>query len=69
MNVLGYIDLASNIKLSTELTYGHTLGTDPLATNVSNTVLNDTPSGSGAIQINANNPYLPGAAKARSSTI
>ena len=63
VNVLGHLDLASNVKLSMELTYGHTRGDDPLATNVSNTVLNDTPSGSGAIAINANNPYLPASAK------
>jgi iron complex outermembrane recepter protein len=63
VNVIGHLDLASNVKLSMELTYGHTRGDDPLATNVSNTVLNDTPSGAGGIIINANNPYLPVSAR------
>jgi iron complex outermembrane recepter protein len=63
VNVLGHLELTSNIKLSMELTYGHTRGDDPNATSVSNTVLNDTPSGSGAFVINANNPYLPASAK------
>ena len=48
VNVLGHLDLAGNIKLSTELTYAHTRGDDPFANSVSNTVLNDTPSGAGA---------------------
>ena len=63
VNVLGHLELTSNIKLSMELTYGHTRGDDTNATSVSNTVLNDTPSGAGAFVINANNPYLPASAK------
>ncbi len=63
VNVLGHYDLTDKIRLSMELTYGHTRGDDPMASNVSNTVLNDTPSGSGGIAIMANNPYLPASAR------
>ncbi len=64
-NVIGHVDLASNIKLSTELLYGHVQSIDPQAEfgNNSNTVLNNQPSGGGAIVINASNPYLPASAK------
>ncbi|MEA3181068.1 MAG: iron complex outerrane recepter protein [Gammaproteobacteria bacterium] len=63
VNVLGHLDLASNVKLSMELTYGHTRGNDPNAINVGNTVLNNQASGAGAVIINANNPYLPASAR------
>ena len=63
VNLVGHFDLTDRIKLSTELTYGHTRGDDPLAIYAANTVLNDTPSGQGAINISANNPYLPAAAR------
>jgi len=63
VNLLGHFDLTDQIRLSTELTYGHTRGDDPLASYAANSVLNDTPSGQGAINISANNPYLPAAAR------
>jgi outer membrane receptor protein involved in Fe transport len=64
-NAIGYVNLTSKIKLSTELLYGHTQSTDPEAEfgNNSNTVLNNQPSGGGAIIINASNPYLPASAR------
>ena len=63
VNLIGHFDLTDQIKLSTELTYGHTRGDDPLANYAANSVLQDTPSGQGAINISANNPYLPAAAR------
>lgn len=64
-NVIGHVDLASNIKLSTELLYGHVESTDPQAMfgSNSNTVLNNQPSGGGSIIVHADNPYLPASAK------
>ena len=65
-NVIGHVDITPNIKLSTELLYGHTQSIDPEAEfgNNSNTVLNNQESGGGAMVINASNPYLPASAKA-----
>jgi len=65
-NVIGHYDLTSNIKLITELFYGHVDSTDPHAElgDNSNTVLNNQPSGAGGIVIKANNPYLPASAQA-----
>jgi iron complex outermembrane recepter protein len=60
--VLGHIDLTPDIKVSTELTYGRTTGTDPLYSQASFTVLNDAASGVGAIPVLASNPYLPASA-------
>ena len=66
VNVIGHVDLPYGMKLSTELFFGHTSGVDPAAQegNNSNTVLNNQPSGAGAVIIKANNPYLPASAKA-----
>jgi outer membrane receptor protein involved in Fe transport len=65
VNVIGHVDLPYGMKLSTELFYGRTAGIDPNAEvgNNSNTVLNNQPSGGGAIIIKANNPYLPASAQ------
>jgi iron complex outermembrane recepter protein len=60
--VIGHIDLTPQIKVSTELFYGHTTGTDPLASQASFTVLNNAASGVGAIPVLAANPYLPASA-------
>jgi iron complex outermembrane recepter protein len=60
--VIGHFDLTPNIKVSTELFYGHTIGTDPLGSQPSFTVLNTAASGAGAIPILASNPYLPASA-------
>jgi iron complex outermembrane recepter protein len=60
--VLGHFDLTPNIKASTELYYGRTVGTDPYASQPSFTVLNTAASGAGAIPILASNPYLPASA-------
>jgi outer membrane receptor protein involved in Fe transport len=60
--VIGHLDLTSNIKLSTELSYGRTVGTDPLGSQPSFTVLNTPASGAGAINILPTNPYLPASA-------
>ena len=57
--VIGHYDLSSSIKLSTELSYGRTIGTDPLGSQPSFTVLNPPASGAGAISVLASNPYLP----------
>jgi len=61
--VIGHIDLTPDIKVSTELFYGHTTGTDPLYSQASFTVLNDAASGAGAIPVLASNPYLPASAR------
>jgi len=65
VNVVGHIDLPDNMRLSTEFVYGRTMATDPAAEegNNSNTVLNNQPSGAGAVVIKANNPYLPASAQ------
>jgi outer membrane receptor protein involved in Fe transport len=60
--VIGHYDLSSSIKLSTELSYGRTQGTDPLGSQASFTVLNPPGSGAGAIPMLASNPYLPASA-------
>ena len=60
--VIGHLDLTDSIKLSTELSYGHTQGIDPLGSQPSFSVLNTAASGAGAIPILASNPYLPSAA-------
>ncbi|MGH8320049.1 MAG: TonB-dependent receptor domain-containing protein [Steroidobacteraceae bacterium] len=60
--VLGHFDLTPNIKASTELSYGRTVGTDSYASQPSFTVLNTAASGAGAIPILASNPYLPASA-------
>jgi iron complex outermembrane recepter protein len=60
--LIGHYDLTPDIKVSTELFYGHTIGTDPLGSQPSFTVLNPPASGAGAIPILASNPYLPGSA-------
>jgi outer membrane receptor protein involved in Fe transport len=60
--VVGHVDLTPTIKLSTELSYGRTQGTDPLGSQPSFTVLNNAASGAGAIPIFASNPYLPASA-------
>jgi outer membrane receptor protein involved in Fe transport len=61
--VIGHVDLTPQIKVSTELFFGHTTGTDPLASQASFTVLNNAASGVGAIPVLASNPYLPASAK------
>ena len=38
--IIGHYELTSSIKLSTELSYGRTVGTDPLGSQPSFTVLN-----------------------------
>jgi len=60
--VLAHFDVTPDIKVSTELAYGHTIGTDPLGSQPSFTVLNTAASGAGAIPILASNPYLPASA-------
>lgn len=60
--VIGHLDLTDDIKVSTELFFGHTTGNDPNYQLASFTVLNNAASGSGAIPILASNPYLPGSA-------
>ncbi|HVS77892.1 MAG TPA: TonB-dependent receptor [Steroidobacteraceae bacterium] len=60
--VIGHVDLTPDIKLSTELYYGRTVGTDPWGSQPSFTVLNNQASGAGAIPILASNPYLPASA-------
>jgi iron complex outermembrane recepter protein len=60
--VIGHYDLTSNVKVSTELYYGRTVGTDPYGSQPSFTVLNNAASGAGAIPILASNPYLPASA-------
>ena len=60
--VIGHLDLTESIKVSTELSYGHTRGLDPLGSQPSFTVLNTAASGAGAIPILASNPYLPASA-------
>jgi outer membrane receptor protein involved in Fe transport len=57
-NLIGHYDLTDNVRLSTELLYGKTVGTDPLGSSASNTVLNAASTGSNAIQFNRNNPFL-----------
>lgn len=63
VTIIGHVDLTDDIKASTELTYGHTAGDDPLGQQPSFTVLNNATSGSGAIPIAASNPYLPASAR------
>ena len=60
--VIGHYDLTPNIKVSTELYYGRTVGIDPFGSQPSFTVLNNAASGAGAIPILASNPYLPASA-------
>ena len=56
--VVGHYDFSSHFKVSTELNYSRTIGTDPIATYQSNTVLNGTATGSGYIAFTKNNAYL-----------
>jgi iron complex outermembrane recepter protein len=60
--IIGHVNITPNIKVSTELFYGHTIGTDPVGSQPSFTVLNTAASGNGAIPILASNPYLPASA-------
>ncbi|HEY0685291.1 MAG TPA: TonB-dependent receptor [Steroidobacter sp.] len=63
-NLIGHYDLTDKIRLSTELLYAKTEGTDPRASIPSNTVLNQAATGSGPIFIRANNAFLPADARA-----
>lgn len=60
--VIGHFDLTPSIKVSTELSYGRTVGTDPYNSQPSFTVLNNQASGAGAIPLFASSPYLPAGA-------
>src|SRR5262249_14056926 len=63
INLISHYDLTPSTRLTGECVYGHTEGTDPLSAVVSNTVLNFSASGAGAIPVRAANPYLPATAK------
>lgn len=56
--VVGHYDVSSHFKVSTELNYGRTIGTDPIAYTQSNTVLNGFATGSGYLPFTKNNAYL-----------
>lgn len=62
-NLLGHYDLREGLRLSTELLYSKVEGEDPRANLISNTVLNAAATGSGAIPVRANNPFLSAAAR------
>jgi len=57
-NVIGHYDITDRIKLSGEFLFARIEARDPYANQASNTVLNSAASGSGAIPIARNNPYL-----------
>lgn len=56
--LVGHYDITDSIRFSTELLYARTVGRDPLANGVSNSVLGDPDAGSGAIPFTRENPYL-----------
>lgn len=56
-NVIGHYDLTDNIKLSTELLYARTKGTET-PQGQSRTVLNPAASNAGSIAFTRNNPFL-----------
>jgi outer membrane receptor protein involved in Fe transport len=58
-NLLGHYDFTDHMKLSAEVLYAHTRSRDPYQVLLSNTVLNPAASGSGAIPISRQNPFIP----------
>lgn len=56
--VVGHYDVSDHFKLSAELNFGRTIGTDPMANYQSNTVLNSQSTGSGYLAFNNTNAYL-----------
>ncbi len=63
-NLLGHFDITDHMKLSGELFYANTKSRDPYQVLLSNTVLNSADTGSGAIPISRQNPYIPAAVAA-----
>lgn len=57
-NAIGHYDLTDRIRLTGELLYGRTEGTDPYAAQSSYTVLNNAASGAGVIAFTRNNAFL-----------
>lgn len=57
-NAIGHFDLTDRVRLTGELLYGRTEGTDPYAAQASNTVLNNAASGAGVIAFTRNNAFL-----------
>jgi iron complex outermembrane recepter protein len=62
-NVLNHFDISDHIKFSSELLFASTEGSNPQGTPPSNSVLNSAATGSGAIAIRADNPYLTASAR------
>jgi outer membrane receptor protein involved in Fe transport len=63
-NLIGHYDLTDHMKLSGELLYANTKSRDPYSVLLSNTVLNGADSGSGAIPISRQNPFIPASVSA-----
>lgn len=59
INFIGHYDITDHMKVSGELTYAGTKSRDPYQVLLSNTVLNGAATGSGAIPISRQNPYIP----------
>ncbi|MDP2213444.1 TonB-dependent receptor domain-containing protein [Phenylobacterium sp.] len=57
-NAIGHFDLTDRVRLTGELLYGRTEGTDPYAAQSSYTVLNNAASGAGVITFTRTNPFL-----------
>lgn len=66
-NVLAHYDFTDNLRVSGELLFGQTSGSNPQGQPPSNSILNGAATGSGPITIRADNPYL--SASARQSII
>ena len=62
-NALGHYDISEHLTISAELLLGGTVGSNPQGQPPSNTILNSAATGSGAISVRADNPFLPATAR------
>jgi iron complex outermembrane recepter protein len=63
LNIIGHYDLSNSLRLSTEMLLSSTVGSNPQGQPPSNSILNGAATGSGPINIRADNPYLSASAR------